>query len=951
MPTFLSARLARAPARWQFPLLMLPLILWIAADALAVDLGFSRQSMQLGIDLDGSQWPLWASLPLLSLAAIGLRGGLTGGVGGGPRGRLTAAIEGIRKVLLWISAPILVLLLLRLLSLWGPMGVVFPWLGLTWSPHCNVALALVPFLGSRERSRAIQRRTAAALFVAFLLLFGAYTLYICQMVMIHGDEAQYLRVTQSLINDGDIDLSNNLDGDSTEFHVINVGVDRAPGSPEGKLYSKHPVGMSVLLTPAYQLGLRLWDNPRLGAALHVAAITAAIVALLYLWLCHLGFAHSLALWITLACATTTPVLLFSTQIYPELPAVLISLVVLLRLNTDVLRSRDQIPGPPGASSAGELGALTLLAGTLPFLHPRYAPLAFLLGLGLLHQARSTSRAQSRTKLAVVLVVGAACGISLILHNLSFSGDWLGNFRPGNAWKEDALAPATWWMSLPGHWIHASKGLALNAPWFVIAIVPGIAALAWNRDRRLWLAAALYLTTAVVNGIHPDWTFGFCLPSRFLVTALPALALCAAAGLNIVRRTPWLGVLLCGALAVSWDIVGAAAHIPELAYEGKHLPRAAIAGFYPFGLHGFQHTAASVPVADVLLWCAALAALILWARPQDPAQNRPGWFRFLPGMTLTIALLAPALWGLDAGSSARLRQNLSPYLKVLKDGQIEGTTNLHSTLRRLREGTAREDGSFAASEEATASTLAAYYMPIQIPGVYRVVTKDVVADGAQVAYISHQRTLPALQSWTERLRFPIHVGADSTFRFDYYHDRLQLGYLHFLYSGQGTLQLGLTTQDFHAQRLPLRLEESARFNFREASGPVAGRDHLARGRYLVRFQLAGGALESIVQRQPKPVKMAVFVSDGMDLPLDQLQPWFSSPRRMHEVIHGAGQLQPQRERITAPWWTSVPIVGDSFYEMSFLVRKPGLVWFLFQYEGSSEIELEEIVVYRQHLEPR
>ena len=166
-----------------------------------------------------------------------------------------------------------------------------------------------------------------------------------------------------------------------------------------------------------------------------------------------------------------------------------------------------------------------------------------------------------------------------------------------------------------------------------------------------------------------------------------------------------------------------------------------------------------------------------------------------------------------------------------------------------------------------------------------------------------------------------------------------------------MQLGLTTQDFHAQRLPLRLEESARFNFREASGPVARRDHLAQGRYLVRFQLAGGALESIVQRQPTPVKMAVFVRAGMDFPLDQLQPWFSSPRRMHEVIHGAGQLQPQRERITAPWWTSVPIVGDSFFEMSFLVSKPGLVWFLFQYEGSSEIELEEIVVYRQHLEPR
>ena len=80
------------------------------------------------------------------------------------------------------------------------------------------------------------------------------------------------------------------------------------------------------------------------------------------------------------------------------------------------------------------------------------------------------------------------------------------------------------MSMPGHWIHATKGLALNAPWFFIAVVPGVVALAARRDRRLLLAAALYLTTAVVNGLHPDWTFGYGLPVRFLVTALPALAL-------------------------------------------------------------------------------------------------------------------------------------------------------------------------------------------------------------------------------------------------------------------------------------------------------------------------------------------------------------------------------------------------------------------------------------------
>ena len=55
--------------------------------------------------------------------------------------------------------------------------------------------------------------------------------------MLHGDEGQYLRVTQSLVHDGDIDLANNLDEAQTkEFHVRAFAVHKAPASPEGQLY-------------------------------------------------------------------------------------------------------------------------------------------------------------------------------------------------------------------------------------------------------------------------------------------------------------------------------------------------------------------------------------------------------------------------------------------------------------------------------------------------------------------------------------------------------------------------------------------------------------------------------------------------------------------------------------------------------------------------------------------
>ncbi len=918
------------------------MLVWVAADIILPDLGFSRDAMQVAVDIGGARLPGWGLLPLICVLLIAARAGL-----GADKGqRLASAWLGACNVLKWIAGPTMALLLLRLLSLWNPVGALLPWLGLTWSPHASIALALVPFLGARDRSMAIRRRTAAVLFAISLAVYGGYTLYVCQMVMMHGDEAQYLRVTQSLLQDGDIDLANNLDGDITVFHVLDVGVHKAPGSPADKLYSKHPVGLSVMLMPAYSLGLRLWANPRLGAALTMAVCAAAILALLFLWLCHIGFPHALSQWVTVGCATTAPLALFSTQIYPELPAVLVTLILLLRVDPRWLLPTSGATSVAGATSVWELGSLTLMVGTLPFLHPRYAPLAALLGLGLLWQARGSAGYRG---MGAVAAGGGICLAALVAHNLSFSGDWLGNFRPGSAWDTDALSPGTWLMSMPGHWIHATKGLALNAPWFFIAVVPGVVALAARRDRRLLLAAALYLTTAVVNGLHPDWTFGYGLPVRFLVTALPALALCAAEGLNSIRRSPWLGVLLCGALAVSWDAIGIALQIPELAFEGEHLPLASVAGFYPLGVHGFLPTVDRLIWVDLLVWATAALSVTAPVWRRAPRSLRGA---VLPTMAIVLALLIPALWGLSEGATERLGTSVSPQLKGVTEGRIEGHTTLHSTYRNFREsntGVRREDGTYATDRNSQMGTLVAYFMPIQPPGLYRIIARDVVAVGEQAAYVSLQRTPAALQSWTERLRFPIGVGEDGTFRFDYYHERLRFGFLHFLYDGAGALQIGETTQDFHARRLPLRLEKVARLDVSDTTGSPALPSQLAPGRYLARFHLSGGALWTLTQRQPVPVKMAVVVTDGAELPSENLQPWFESRRRMTDISTKSGAVAAQREVLAAPWWASVPVLGGDAYELSFRVRQQGLVWFLFQYYGPADLDLREVVVYRQHLD--
>jgi hypothetical protein len=935
------ARQRHLRALWQGLVPWLTLPVWLAVDALQPDLGFARDELRLAVDLAGVDWPGGAWLVLLSVLLAAARGAL-----GSRPDPLTGGRDAAHRVLSWLAPVLLALTGLRLLSLWNPAGVAFPWLGMTWAPHCHLALALVPFLGKRDRSPATRRRTAAALLALWLLVYGGYTIYVCQMTMLHGDEAQYLRVTQSLLRDGDMDLANNLDGDATEFHVLNVGVDKAPAAPPGRVYSIHPVGLSVLMMPPYELGLSLWDHARLGAALAIAVCAAFVVALLYLWLCHVGIAHSLALWVTLACATTTPLFLFSTQIYPELPAVLIALVVLLRLDP-----RLWLPGPGdategsrGARHPAELFLLALAAGLTPFLHPRYAPLGLLLGAGLLWQARS-----QRPRMVAVVAGGLLGAVALAWHHVAFSGDILGHFKPGNAWDDNAIDPGTWWLSLPGHWLHVTKGLAVNAPWYFVAVVTGIAVFASTRDRRLLLATLLYGSTAVVNGVHPDWTFGFCLPARFVVSALPALALLAAAGVDRLRQSPWTGVLLCGALAFSLDLVAVAVRIPELAFQGEHLPRAYLAHYIPTTVFGFSHTVESMPWGDLALWGVAAAALAAVAIAHGLAHR--GWrHRALPAGLVGLALLAPALWGTIGDHGSRVRYAASPRLKPVTDGAIAGTTTLHSSFRRLNYARARDArGRYAADEGSAAGPVVTWYMPIQLPGLYRILARDVEVVGDQRAYVSHQRTLPARQPWTNRSLFPVHAGDDGTYRFDYYLDRLQLGYLQFAYSGQGRLHVGATTQDYHARDLPLRLEESARFDFHGRDSPHAGRDVFEPGRYIVRYRIAGGALGTMWQHHPRPVRMAVVGGDGSDVPVERVQPWFESDRRFARVARTPDVTRPQREIITAPWWTSVPLVGDDHYEMSFLVRERSLVWFLYHYAGDADLSLEEIVVYRQHLD--
>ena len=667
-------------------------------------------------------------------------------------------------------------------------------MSLLWSPHANWTLNtlfLLPLLNAFASTWArylrclSNRGLCTVTFLVSAVLFSGYTLYFCQITMLHGDEGQYLLVTQSLIRDGDMDLTNNIEPENIrEFHVIDsFGLHKAPGSPAGKIHSVHPIGLSILLVPPYLAGLDLWQNPRLACALTMALMAAGCVALMLAWLLRLQIPPWAALATATIAASTGPLFLYTTQLYPDLPALFISLIALCAF------AHWQVPGG-GYRSWGRLEPLwlALLSATLaflPFLHARFTPITLLAGVGIALQIRSNPK----PKAALAPVVGVfVVALALLLQfNLAFSGDWLGPFRPGNAWEEGALDVETWWTSLPGHWLHGGVGLVNSTPIYLYSLL-GLALLAKKRDRRLLIGAAVYIATAVVNGMHPDWKFGFCLPARFLVTSLPCLVLGLAVAMSPIVRNPGLAFIALFAFCVSADSIWMNLVLTEESYVGDNLFARSLNHYYPWQAHFNSDETLGFLTESffIILLLAGLFARHLAAR------LGMGW----TGWTLVGATaLIPTVWGQMESLTSRLKTTTSHFMNRLDAEGGVGTHKMVGYDLNLKPLSVprRKDGSIEAVGGRHAPGLVARaYMPLLEPGSYVLKLPDLqaqsTAEGLAPGHVLMLRreTVHVKSIWETRMMLPLIAGRDLEMIFHINRTGLGFTYLHF--SGSGSLLL-------------------------------------------------------------------------------------------------------------------------------------------------------------------
>lgn len=519
---------------------------------------------------------------VLSLLALGLLA--AGGAASRPEGVwlgvpgasvFVLVALGVALLAFWARAEIAVaggLLALPIALLIGPQ---LPGLrALTGPPLLALALGAA----AAALARSAPRPSRAFFFPAVLAVYVAMAARVQARVGPQGDEPHYLMVAESLIRDGDLDLTRDYaEGRYRSFHPAPLAPHFRVRGRGGEIYSIHAIGLSLLVLPAYAL------FGYAGASFFMALLAALLAREVRELLRGSGAGDGLA-WLL---ALSPPLVHYAGLIFTEVPAAL-GLAFALR------RARRVEDTSPGAALVWG----SVLAA-LPWLNVRYAAFPVVVLLYSLAQ---------RPPWRLVVTAAAPTAVSA-LAIAAYHFALYGFLDPSRVYgRRPELSLGSLSEGLPGLLLDQEFGLLVYAPFFVFA-VPGLVRLGRERWREAALIAALVGAVLITAGAWPMWRGGFNPPARFLVPIVPALALALGAGLGRGLGAP-------AALLAGWGVwagLGGVAR-PELVHRDRD-------GTAPFfrQLSGAEEWTGLLPGyvfrdADrhglAAVWAVALAAAVL-----------------------------------------------------------------------------------------------------------------------------------------------------------------------------------------------------------------------------------------------------------------------------------------------------------------------------------------------------
>jgi 4-amino-4-deoxy-L-arabinose transferase-like glycosyltransferase len=175
-------------------------------------------------------------------------------------------------------------------------------------------------VGLAARWMRLPGRTRVGLII-FLLTFIAYTMVFVVVPRYkgtpstQGDEPHYLLVTESILRDGDVFLTNNYKAQQYRpYFQQDISMWHVTHGRDGRFVSTHPMFLSILVLPGF------WAFGYPGAAMTMILLMSAAALFCFL-LTDRFVTRNIAAGVTLFLFFTYPLLFYSRLIYPETAAV------------------------------------------------------------------------------------------------------------------------------------------------------------------------------------------------------------------------------------------------------------------------------------------------------------------------------------------------------------------------------------------------------------------------------------------------------------------------------------------------------------------------------------------------------------------------------------------------------------------------------------------------------
>jgi hypothetical protein len=421
---------------------------------------------------------------------------------------------------------------------------------------------------------------------AFVIAAIGYALMIPLQLRtpIDGDEPYYLLMTESLVRDHDLDLTNQYRGlahsDIGRPDLLPQPGD--PRGPHGEQYSRHEPFLPILMMPGYAVG-------GLPGALAVIALFGALLARSTIrFLEDEGISDATTRMLFPLIAFGPPVIFYSTRIWPEVPAAFCFL--------EAVRGIRQRRPPRWIAAIFALVLLKI----------RFGLLAVVLLIRVLRTKRQFA------------IAAAVVAVPLVIA-------WLISGNAMNTHSIRELLPSGaifYWLGLFGLILDGAAGIVFQAPLYALAILALPRWRSMPHGFRLGMSVSLLYILYLIP--RSEWHGGWSPPLRYIVVLMPILALGVAvmwerigAGTRAVIAI-WTLMLVIHGAAFPWRLFHLATGENFIGESLSTIWKSDFSRLMP----SFIRPNMAAVVGSVLLVAAMLVAVILSRRSRESRSDGP-----------------------------------------------------------------------------------------------------------------------------------------------------------------------------------------------------------------------------------------------------------------------------------------------------------------------------------------